>query len=172
MLTGIPVVLAMLAQVSVAPQPSTGAKTPSVASASNACPAPASESQTIVICAERPQGYRIDPDVLEAKREKKNPGRPVRPGGTVIPDCAHVGPAPCTTAGVNLLSAAATAAEMGRRLSAGQEVGSMFQTDPHLSEYELYERAKARREEAEAEKAAKKAKAEAEAKEAAQRSGN
>ncbi len=118
------------------------------------CPQTPVDSRQIVICAERPQGYRIDPDILEAKRESRSPGRPVRPGGTVRPDCATVGPVPCMNAGINLLAAAATAAQMAQRLSKGQEVGSMFQTDPQPDEYHLYLMAKARREEAEKEKAA------------------
>ena len=170
MLTGFPVALTMLAQAPAATQPAP--KPSSATPAADRCPSPGADSQTIVICAERPEGYRINPDVMEAKRLKKNPGRAVRPGGTPIPDCAHVGPAPCVNAGINILAAAATAAEMAKRLSAGQEVGSMFQTDPHQSEYQLYLAAKARREAEEAEKAAKKAKTAAEAKEAAKTGGN
>ena len=67
-----------------------------------------------------------------------------------------VGPAPCMDAPmINLLGAAATAAEMAARLARGQEIGSMFVTDPQESEYQLYKEAKARREAEEAEKAAK-----------------
>ena len=172
MLTGFPVALAMLAEAPAATQPSAPARPSTPTATPGRCPSPGADSQTIVICAERTEGYRINPDVMEAKREKKNPGRPVRPGGTPIPDCAHVGPAPCMTAGINILAAAATAAEMAKRLSAGQEIGSMFETDPHPSEYQLYLAAKARREAAEAEKAAKKAKAAAEAKEAAKTGSN
>jgi hypothetical protein len=47
---------------------------------------------------------------------------------------------------------------MAERLAKGQEIGSMFVTDPHPSEYQLYQMAKARREAEEAEKAAAKAK--------------
>jgi hypothetical protein len=112
----------------------------------------------IVVCTQRPQGYRLNPDVMEAKRESRSAGRPVRPGGKVIPDCAHVGPAPCVSAGINLIGAALTAAQMAERLAKGQEIGSMFVTDPHPSEYQLYQMAKARREAEEAEKAAAKAK--------------
>jgi hypothetical protein len=65
-----------------------------------------------------------------------------------------VGPAPCVSAGINLIGAALTAAEMAKRLAEGKEIGSMFQTDPHPSEYQLYKMAKARREAEEAEKAA------------------
>ena len=170
MLTGFPAALAMLAQAPAATQSSV-AKSSSTTTAADRCPNAGGDNQTIVICAERPEGYRIDPDVMEARREKKNPGRPVRPGGTPIPDCAHVGPAPCVTAGINILAAAATAAEMAKRLSAGQEIGSMFETDPHQNEYQLYQAAKARREAEEAEEAAKKAKAAAEAREAASAGG-
>jgi hypothetical protein len=56
---------------------------------------------------------------------------------------------------INLLAAAATAAEMADRLSKGQEIGSMFVTDPQPSEYQLYLEAKKEREAKEAAKAAK-----------------
>jgi hypothetical protein len=125
----------------------------------DSCPPPSADSRVIVVCTQRPQGYRLNPDVMEAKRETRSAGRPVRPGGKVIPDCTHVGPAPCVTAGINLIGAALTAAQMAERLGKGQEIGSMFVTDPHPSEYQLYKMAKARREAQEAEKAAAKAKA-------------
>lgn len=70
------------------------------------------------------------------------------------PDCATIGPQPCLNAGINLIGAALTAAEIAERLAKGQEVGSMFVTDPHPTEYQLYQMAKARREAEEAEKAA------------------
>ena len=124
------------------------------------CPAPSADSTVIVICTQRPQGYRLNPDVMEAKRETRSPGRPVRPNGVPRPDCASVGPFPCTTAGIPLLGAAMTAAEMAARLAKGKEIGSMFVTDPHPTEYQLYQMAKARREAEDAEEAAaKKAKA-------------
>ncbi|MEP7130733.1 MAG: hypothetical protein ABI770_06350 [Sphingomicrobium sp.] len=137
------------------------------------CPPPAStgSSQEIVICAEKPHGYRIDPDVLKARREKKSAGRPTRPGPIAMKDnsCTVVGTAPCMNAPmINLLAAAATLAEMGQRLSKGEEIGSMFVTDPHPSEYQLYLEAKHDREAAEAEKA-KAVKAKAAAAEKAQR---
>ncbi|HEY4070918.1 MAG TPA: hypothetical protein VGM04_05105 [Sphingomicrobium sp.] len=114
----------------------------------------------IVICVERPQGYRLDPDVMEAKRETKDAGRPVRPGGKVTPDCTNVGPAPCVSAGVNLIGAALTAAEMAKRAAKGEEVGSMFLTDPHPTEYQLYQMSKQRRQAEEEQKTAlEKAKA-------------
>ncbi|HYX47825.1 MAG TPA: hypothetical protein VE820_13535 [Sphingomicrobium sp.] len=130
-------------------------------SAANACGQPAKDSGEIVICTERPQGYRINPDVMEARREMKSGGRPVRPGGTIRPDCASVGPAPCMEAGVNLIGAALTAVEMAKRAAEGKEVGSMFLTDPHPTEYQLYQMAKARREAEEADKKAASVKAKA-----------
>ena len=127
------------------------------------CPRQRGDSQTIVICTERPQGYRLDPDVMEARRLKRSPGPPVRPGGRTIPDCTNVGPQPCQTAGINLIGAALTAAQMAERLAKGQEVGSMFQTDPTMSEYQLYQVVKAKREAEEAQKAAEEVRKAAEA---------
>jgi hypothetical protein len=121
----------------------------------------------IVICAPRPQGYRLNPDVMEAKREKRS-GEGVKPPEYRTKDnsCAVVGPMGCFNAGINLLAAAATAAEMAKRVAEGKEIGSMFVTDPHPDEYHLYLMAKARREAREAEEAAaakaKAAKAKAE----------
>jgi hypothetical protein len=117
---------------------------------------PSADSRRITICAQRPNGYRLNPDIMEARRELKSGGRPTRPGATVRPDCAAVGPAPCTIGGINLIGAALTAAEMAERAVKGQDVGKMFVTDPHPDEYHLYLMAKARREAEEAEKAAAK----------------
>jgi hypothetical protein len=123
------------------------------------CPPPAQtgKSQEIVICAEKPQGYRINPDVLKARHEKRSAGRPTRPGPIAMKDnsCTVVGEAPCmgVFTGINLRAAAATLAKMGDRLSKGEEIGSMFVTDPHPSEYQLYVEAKREREAKETEKA-------------------
>lgn len=120
-----------------------------------ACSPTAPQGDTIVICTQRPNGYRLNPDIMEAKREMRSAGRPVRPSVEAPrPDCATVGPMPCVSAGINLLAAAVTAAEMAKRLAAGQEVGSMFLTDPTPDEYHLYLMAKARREAEEEQKAA------------------
>ena len=104
--------------------------------------------------------------VLEAKREMRSGGRPKRGGPDLAPyrDCA-VGPMGCgPQAGINLLAAALTAAEMAKRLSEGKEVGTMFKTTPTSSEYQLYQAAKERREAEEADKAGKAAAAAAKAK--------
>ena len=161
MAAGLPIALVMLAQAAPSASATTSerpaASQPASKPAPNSVPAcsePGPDSQTIVICTERPQGYRLNPDVMEAKRETKGGSRPVRPGGKVIPDCTNVGPAPCTTAGVNIIGAALTAVEMAKRAASGEDVGEMFVTDPHPTEYQLYLMAKARREAEEEEKAA------------------
>lgn len=181
----LPAAVLLFSQASGGPGPTAGAQTASPTASQSAtpstsapptpgpkaasaavpeCPRQRSDSQTIVICTERPQGYRLNPDVMEAKRLKRTPGPPVRPGGRTIPDCTNVGPQPCQTAGINLIGAALTAAQMAERLAKGQEVGSMFQTDPTMSEYQLYQMAKAKREAEEAQKAADEVRKAAEAK--------
>lgn len=158
----LPLALMLLAQTAAPQQPAD----PKAAPPPPRCGVPTGEN-AIVICAERQEGYRINPDVLEAKREMKSGGRPRPNNPSLRPDCAIVGPAPCVTAGINLIGAALTAVEMAKRLSEGKEIGSMFQTDPHPGEYQLYQMAKARREAQEAQEAAVKAKARAEAAQAA-----
>jgi len=160
MAAGLEIALAMLAQAAAAPaaQPAPAAPATTVPEPVPDCSEPSRDSNRIVICTERPQGYRLDPDVMEARRETHSGGRPVRPGGKAVPDCATgVGPAPCSVGGVNLIGVALTAAEMAKRVAKGEEVGSMFKTDPNPSEYQLYMMAKARREAEEAEKAAAEA---------------
>jgi hypothetical protein len=155
MLAALSAPLLMLAQTAAeaAPRPKAGAD----------CPAPDPKSSAIVICAERPQGYRINPDVMEARKQARNAGRPRSNSPAPRPDCATVGPAPCTNAGINLLAAIPLAVSMAKRVSEGKDVGSMFKTDPQPSEYQRYLIAKARREEKEADKAGAEAKRKAEA---------
>jgi hypothetical protein len=57
---------------------------------------------------------------------------------------------PCFNPGINLLAAATTLATMVQRLANGEEIGSMFMTDPHPDENQLYVAAKKRREAREA----------------------
>lgn len=112
---------------------------------------PSEEEDEIIVCVERPQGYRIDPDILEAKRRLKQQKKK-RPERLTDTSCKSVGPFGCPTMGVNLLGAALTAAEMARRAAEGENVGEMFVTDPQPDEYRLYlaaKRAREAREEAE-----------------------
>jgi hypothetical protein len=62
---------------------------------------------------------------------------------------------------LDVVSAAVVAAQMAAKAAQGENVGKMFVTDPHPSEYQLYLMAKAEREAREAEEAAEKVRAEA-----------
>ena len=118
------------------------------------------DTRTITVCAERPEGYRLNPDVMAAKKAKKRHGRgaaPKRPENFKHNDCATVGPMGCRGEGViDVVSAALVAAQMAAKAAQGENVGKMFVTDPHPSEYQLYLMAKAEREAREAEEAAEK----------------
>ena len=118
------------------------------------------DTREIVVCAQKVEGFRIDPDVLKAQRiKKKNKAR--GPERLVDNSCASVGPMGCRGgAGINLVAAAITAATMLQRAASGGNVGEMFVTDPQPDEYKLYMQAKREREAAELE-AAEKAKAKA-----------
>ena len=111
---------------------------------------PKEGEKEIVICVERPQGYRIDPDIKEAGRQVKRNKRK-RPERFADRSCATVGPMGCRDGGgINLLAAALTAAEMAKRAVTGENVGEMFITDPQPDEYQLYLQAKREREAKEA----------------------
>ncbi|HWI89133.1 MAG TPA: hypothetical protein VNS11_07855 [Sphingomicrobium sp.] len=129
-------------------------------------PVPSAGSQEVVVCATKPDGFRINPDVLAAKKSKKDAlaGRSKPPERLKDNSCKVVGPAPCIGAPmINVLGAVATAAEVAHRLSKGQEVDSIFVTEPQLTEYQYYQLAKKQREEKEGEAAARKAAAAAKA---------
>jgi hypothetical protein len=177
MLAGL-TALALLAQAAGAPTPYGPApppqpKKPLAAAPADDCVKRQTDpnNREILICAPKIEGYRLTPDVIEARREMHPGGRPTKPGpwNAKPNDCA-VGPMGCQQAGINLIGAALTAAEMAKRVAEGKEIGSMFITDPHPSEYQLYLAAKARREAEEAEKKAAAVKAKAQAAEAAKAS--
>lgn len=143
-----------------APAAARPAATP-VKTAATACPAPANsdpKNGPIIVCAVKPQGYRIDPDVLAARRLKKkgDAGRPHNPHETYADhSCATVGPMGCRGGPtINVVAAAATAATMIQKAVTGQDVGKVLVTDPTMSEYQLYKEAKREREAKEQEKAA------------------
>ncbi len=142
--------------------------------AANRCPTlPNAQPGEIVVCAERPQGYRLDPYLLEANRAKRS-GRPKRPERMRDTSCASVGPMGCmgTGAGIDIIGGAMVAATMVARAIRGENVGRMFITDRQPTEYELYREAKRQREAEEAEvAAAAKAKAVKDAKAAGEAAG-
>jgi hypothetical protein len=172
MAAGLTLAIALAAQVGGAPadaaprQPESSRALKTVeapAKTADRCgPAPpTTEPGEIFVCAPRPQGYRIDPDLLEAERAKRS-GRPKPPERMADTSCASVGPMGCTGvggAGIDLLGAAMVLGTMATKAVRGENVGSMFVTDRQPTEYELYVEAKRAREAREAEAAAAKAKA-------------
>jgi hypothetical protein len=169
---GLSVALIAFAQAASAAAPATVAP-PTPAAKATTTPAPdrpdgceaqpRGDSRTIVVCAPKPQGYRIDPDVLEARREARSRGhtQPQRPAYQTmqVNNCATVGPMDCRGSYIDLLSAVGVLGQMAQRAVEGQNVGQMFVTEPGESEYQLYADAKKRREAEEAKAAAAKAKA-------------
>jgi hypothetical protein len=160
MASGFLAAMAMLAEPVYGPP-----APPPPPAAAKAAPKPAqgcdaarpTNEREIVVCAQRPQGYRLNPDVLEAKRELHNGGPAKRPESFKDNNCASVGPMACQgqgMAGIDLINAATVLGTMVARAIKGQNVGRMFITDPQPSEYQLYLEAKHRREAREAEQAA------------------
>jgi hypothetical protein len=115
------------------------------------------DTREIVVCAQKPEGYRIDPDVLAAQRAKKKgmSGKPRSPEKYADNSCASVGPMGCRgVPAIDLLGTALVLAEMAQKAAKGENVGQMFVTDPQSSDYQRYLEAKHEREAREAEQAA------------------
>ena len=161
---GLSVAFLLIAQAASAYGPASSAK-PVATPAKVAECAPQARTANpneIVVCAVKPDGYRIDPDVMAARKAKKQGdlSKPRSPHETYADhSCATIGPMGCRgTPTVNLLAAAAVAAKISERLAKGQEIGSIFETDPHPTDYTLYVKAKKEREAKEAAAAAQKIK--------------
>lgn len=173
MTAGASVAFILLAQAVSAPSnpptaPPTYGPAPAATTAPAAAPKPEREcanqntdpnGNEIVVCAIKPEGYRLPPDIVEARRLKKE-GITVRPHNPheayLDHSCANVGPIGCHGAPtIDMLAVAATAAEISRRLAAGQDVGSLFETEKSSTDYQLYQMAKQTREAKEAAAAAK-----------------
>lgn len=123
------------------------------------------KANEIVVCAVKPDGYRLPADIVEARKLKKEGVtiRPRNPHETYADhSCAHVGPMGCRgTPTVDMLAVAATAAEISQRLAKGQEIGSVFETEKSSTDYQYYQMAKKEREQKDDAAAAKAAKAKA-----------
>jgi hypothetical protein len=178
MLSGVPMIMLLAAQASQpeAVSPPTAAAGMSAANygpvppprprdaikAPDSCKTPEAkdvkeDTREIVVCAQKPEGYRIDPDVLAAQRAKKkgDAGKLRTPEKYVDNSCASVGPMGCRgVPAIDLLSAGAVLATMAQKAAKGEDVGKIFVTDPQSSEYQLYVEAKRQREAREAEQAA------------------
>lgn len=120
--------------------------------------APDPESGAIVVCVVKPNGYRIDPDILSAKdaRRKEQTGGPRAPeryADKVPPVGPQYGCMGVQCA--NLIGVALTAAQMAAKLANGATVGSVMKTQPEGStEYQYYQQATAEREQKQADRAA------------------
>lgn len=173
----LPVAFLFLAQAAAAPAGSSGYG-PVAAVPPPPTPPPSDPTQrectpqnkdpnanAIVVCAVKPEGYRLPPDIVEARRLKKEgiTGGPRNPHESFADhSCANVGPMGCRgTPTVDLVAVAATVAKISQRLAKGQEVGSVFQTEKASSDYQLYQMAKQEREAKEAAAAGRAAKAKA-----------
>jgi len=168
----LPLVLLLLADGAAYGPQAPAVPKPTVKAAARECPNNADpNSREIMVCAERPQGYRLDPDLVEARRERREAqaGRLKTPAErAAVPSSGScVGPNSCVSGGPNLLAIAIGAATMAKRLAEGKEIGSMFETTPQTDEYHLYLAAKQRREQREAEERAAALAADAKAKAAA-----
>jgi hypothetical protein len=152
-MTGLPILILAAAQAAAPAATTTGSGPAEVTGSKAATPAkpcktgyPEGGEKEIVICVERQQGFRINPDLREAERQAKRK-KLKRPERMVDNSCASVGPMGCRNGGgINLLAAALTAAEMAKRVAKGENVGEMFITDPQPDEYQLYREAKRVRE--------------------------
>jgi hypothetical protein len=151
-----PVALLMLAEGSTyGPAPPEAPKAAAKPATGDNCEAgqPNANTREIVICAQRSSGYRLNPDVVEAHKERRDAqaGRLKTPAEKMAVSSCGVGPMPCGIPGISLLGAALTAVEMAKRVAQGKEIGSMFKTTPEDDEYHLYLAAKQRREQRDAE---------------------
>jgi hypothetical protein len=116
------------------------------------------EPGVITVCAPPPEGYRIDPDVIQARKIARDHTLPK--GRETLRDssCQTVGPMGCRGgAGISVVGAAVTAVKMVQTALEGGNVARLLVTDPQPSEYEIYLAAKADRELAERERAAQAA---------------
>lgn len=151
---------------SIAPLKSTPSQCPTAATTDP-------KAGPIIVCAIKPQGYRIDPDILQARRLKKkgDAGRPNNPHESYADhSCANVGPMGCRGGPtINVVAAAVSAATMIEKAVKGENVGQKFVTDPgHTSEYQLYQQARREREQKETDAAAQAVSDAAKAKAAAE----
>jgi hypothetical protein len=166
---GLPVAFVLLAQAAAAPSAAPAA--PSYGPTAAAPPKPPTSpdpqrecvnqnkdpnGNEIVVCAIKPEGYRLPPDIVEARRLKKEgvAGPPRNPHESYADHpCGSWGCRGVPT--IDMLAVAATAAQIGQRLAKGQEIGSIFETEKSSTDYQLYQMAKKAREEKEAAAAAK-----------------
>jgi hypothetical protein len=165
MLAGLLLLAEAVVQAPAAPPPETEAPLTVETASEQDCKyarQQGADTRTITVCAQRPQGYRLNPDVMAAKKIKRTGrGAAPKPSEDFKQDsCATVGPMGCRGQGaIDIPSAAIAAVQMVAKAVQGEDVSKMFQTDKQLTEYELYLLAKAEREAREQEEAAARVRA-------------
>ena len=109
----------------------------------------------IVVCAEKPEGYRIDPSVMEAQREAENASRSASAAIPAAQASCSASPFGCGTGleGLDLLNVAVVVGTMAVRAAKGEDWTKPFKTGGP-DEYQLYKQAKERREAHDAERKA------------------
>ena len=130
---GLPVLLLTLAQAAgSAPAASTApAAVPKPAPDGCRTTLPTNDTRTIVVCAQKPQGYRLDPDVMEARREARNHSGPKPREMMKDNPCATVGPMGCRgNAGIDLVNAAAVLAQMAAKLNTARATRTSRSVNP------------------------------------------
>ena len=120
------------------------------------------DAGNIVVCAQRPQGYRLDPSVMEANQEVVSNSRSA---SSAVPAAqAACGMVMVCGKGLESLdwaNVAIVVGTMGVRAAKGQDWTKAFKTGGS-GEYQLYQQAKQRRETRDAARAAAAVKMEAE----------
>ena len=113
------------------------------------------EPGEIVVCAEKPESYRIDPSVMEAQQQAESASRSASAAVPVAQASCSASPSGCGTGleGLDLLNVAVVVATVALRAAKGEDWTKAFKTGGP-DEYQLYQEAKQRREAHDAERKA------------------
>ena len=106
-----------------------------------------SDPGEIVVCAEKPEGYRIDPTVMEAQQQAEAASRSANAIVPTAQASCSASPSGCGTGleGLDLLNVAVVVGTMAVRAAKGDDWTKAFKTGGP-DEYQLYKEAKQRRE--------------------------
>lgn len=136
-------------------------------SAHRECDTP--DARHIIVCAERPRGYRLDPSVVEANKEAAVNNRAADSRTPAAQSVCSTQPMGCGKGlgSVDLVNVAIVAGTMAVRAAEGEDWKKAFRVGGP-DEYQLYQAAKRKREAEEAEQAAARAKVKARAEQSGQ----
>lgn len=122
-----------------------------------------SDAKNIVVCAQRKQGYRLDPGVMDATRQVETNSRSATSAVPAAQAMCSAQPTGCGTSldSLDLANVAVVVGMMGVRAAKGEDWTKAFKTGGP-DEYQLYRQAKQRREAQDAERAAARVRMKAE----------